>query len=157
MGKRDHYQQGGGRRRQPVLFGTDDEADKDFKKTKKITWVSAYPETTVEVTLTDFDHLISKKKVEENDYVKQLVNYSSKIEYTAITEGTLRIIQRGVRFQFEKRTYFFVDQSASLFERLIKLNFIPDGKSKNMSSNSHKLDAKEIAGGKGKPDCVNRA
>jgi hypothetical protein len=27
----------------PVLFGTVDEADKDFKKTKKITWVARTP------------------------------------------------------------------------------------------------------------------
>ena len=141
----------------PVLFGTVDEADKDFKKTKKITWVCADPETTVEITLTEFDHLISKKKVEENDDVKQLVNHNSKIEYTAIAEGALRTIQRGVSIQLERRGYFFVDQVASLADRSIRLNFIPDGKSKNMSAISHKLDAKEIAGGKGKADGANRA
>ena len=54
----------------PVLYGTIDEADKDFKKTKKITWVCADPDTTVEITLTEFDHLITKKKIEENDDVK---------------------------------------------------------------------------------------
>jgi glutamyl-tRNA synthetase len=76
----------------PVLFGTVDEADKDFKKTKKLTWVCADPDTTVEITLTEFDHLINKKKVEENDDVKQLVNHNSRIEYTAIAEGSLRTI-----------------------------------------------------------------
>jgi glutamyl-tRNA synthetase len=109
------------------------------------------------MTLIEFDHLISKKKVEENDDVKQLVNHNSKIEYTAIAEGALRTIQRGVSIQLERRGYFFVDQAASLADRSIKLNFIPDGKSKNMSAISHKLDAKEIAGGKGKADGANRA
>ena len=47
--------------------------------------------------------------------------------------------------------------AASLADRSIKLHFIPDGKSKNMSAISHKLDAKEIAGGKGKADGANRA
>ena len=79
----------------PVLYGVIDEADKDFKKTKKITWVCADPDTTVEVTLTEFDHLITKKKIEENDDVKQIVNHNSKIEYIAIAEGSLRTIQRG--------------------------------------------------------------
>jgi hypothetical protein len=111
----------------------------------------------VEITLTEFDHLISKKKVEENDDVKQLVNHNSKIEYTAIAEGAIRTIQRGVSLQLERRGYFFVDQAASLADRSIKLNFIPDGKSKNMSAISHKLDAKEIAGGKGRADGANRA
>jgi glutamyl-tRNA synthetase len=96
-----------------VLFGTVDEADKDFKKTKKITWVCADPETTVEITLTEFDHLISKKKVEEHDDVKQLVNHNSKIEYTAIAEGALRSIQRGVSIQLESHGYFFVEPTAS--------------------------------------------
>jgi glutamyl-tRNA synthetase len=143
----------------PVLYGTVDETDKDFKKTKKLTWVCADPDTTVEVTLTEFDHLINKKKVEENDDVKQLVNHNSRIEYTAIAEGSLRSIQRGASIQLERRGYFFVDQAATGQEgkKTIKLNFIPDGKSKNMSAISHKLDAKEIAGGKGKADGANRA
>ena len=58
----------------------------------------------------------------------------------------------------ERRGYFFVDQAATGQEgKTIRLNFIPDGKTKNMSSISHKLDAKEIAGGKGKADGANRA
>ena len=143
----------------PILYGTVDESDKDFKKTKKLTWVCADADTTVEITLTEFDHLITKKKVEENDDVKQLVNHNSRIEYTAIAEGSLRTIQRGASIQLERRGYFFVDQAATGQEgkNTIKLNFIPDGKSKNMSAISHKLDAKEIAGGKGKADGANRA
>ena len=37
------------------------------------------------------------------------------------------------------------------------MNFIPDGKTKSMSVISHKLDAKETAGGKGKADGANRS
>lgn len=143
----------------PVLHGTIDEADKDFKKTKKLTWVCADPDTTVEVMLTEFDHLITKKKVEPNDEVKDLVNHNSRIEYTAIAEGSLRTIQRGASIQLERRGFFFVDQAATGQEgkNTIRLNFIPDGKTKNMSAISHKLDAKEIAGGKGKADGANRS
>lgn len=39
----------------------------------------------------------------------------------------------------------------------MRLNFIPDGKTKSMSVISHKLDQKEVAGGKGKADGANRA
>jgi glutamyl-tRNA synthetase len=92
-----------------VLYGTIDESDKDFKKTKKITWVCADPDTTVEITLVELDHLITKRKIEENDDVKQLVNHNSRIEYTAIAEGSLRNIQRGVSIQLERRGYFFID------------------------------------------------
>jgi glutamyl-tRNA synthetase len=52
-----------------ALYGKVDPDDKDFKKTKKITWVCADDETTVEVTLVEYDHLINKKKIEENDDV----------------------------------------------------------------------------------------
>lgn len=141
----------------PVLYGNIDESDKDFKKTKKITWVCADPDTTVEITLVELDHLITKKKIEENDDVKQLVNHNSRIEYTAIAEGSLRTIQRGASIQLERRGYFFIDQAATLGDKKLRLHFIPDGKSKSMSVISHKLDAKEIAGGKGKAEGANRA
>ena len=51
----------------------------------------------------------------------------------------------------ERRGYFFVDQIA-FGENKVKLNFIPDGKTKRMSAISHKLDAKEQAKGKGEGD-----
>jgi len=91
------------------LSGKVDPTDKDFKKTKKITWVCADPDTTVEVTLIEYDHLITKKKIEENDDVKQIVNPKSKIEYVAIAEGSLRNIQKGATIQLERRGFFFVD------------------------------------------------
>jgi glutamyl-tRNA synthetase len=75
-----------------ILHGLVDPEDKDFKKTKKITWVCADPDTTIEITLVEFDHLITKKKVEDTDDVKLLVNHNSRIEYSAIAEGSLRNI-----------------------------------------------------------------
>lgn len=139
------------------LTGTIDPEDKDFKKTKKITWVCADPDTTVEVTLVEYDHLITKRKVEESDNVQDLVNKNSKIEYTAIAEGSLRTIQRGASIQLERRGYFYVDQAAFNDQKQLRLNFIPDGKTKAMSVISHKLDQKEVAGGKGKAEGANRA
>jgi glutamyl-tRNA synthetase len=53
-----------------TLFGTVDPEDKDFKKTKKLTWICNDPDTIFEVTLVELDHLITKKKVEETDDVK---------------------------------------------------------------------------------------
>ena len=73
-----------------TLTGKVDASDKDFKSTKKLTWLAIDPDTTVEITLVELDHLITKKKVEETDNVKDLVNHNSKIEYTAIGEGSMR-------------------------------------------------------------------
>lgn len=57
-----------------TLYGTFDHEDKDFKKAKVVTWICADDATTCEVELVEFGHLINKKKIEENDDVKQLVN-----------------------------------------------------------------------------------
>ena len=46
----------------------------DFKKTKKkVTWIAAPSEVTP-VTLLDYDYLITKKKLEEDDKVEELLN-----------------------------------------------------------------------------------
>jgi len=111
----------------------------------------------VEITLVEYDHLITKKKVEENDDVKNLVNHNSRIEYTAIAEGSLRTLQKGTPIQLERRGYFFIDQAATGEGKPLRLNFIPDGKTKSMSVISHKLDQKEVSQGKGKADGANRA
>jgi glutamyl-tRNA synthetase len=43
-----------------TLHATIDPADKDFKKTKKISWIANDPSSNVEVTLNELDHLITK-------------------------------------------------------------------------------------------------
>jgi len=43
--------------------------DKDFKGTKKLTWIAIDEKTNFEITLVELDHLITKKKVEENEKV----------------------------------------------------------------------------------------
>jgi glutamyl-tRNA synthetase len=91
------------------LFGTVDEADKDFKGTAKIHWVANEPSCTIKVKLVEFDHLITEPKIEEDTKVEDIVNHNSKIEYTAIAEGCLRRLQKGDIFQFERRGFYFVD------------------------------------------------
>lgn len=63
----------------------------DVKKTKlKLTWLAATDEL-VPLSLVDFDHLITKKKVEEEDNFQDLVNPSSRSEKAAIGELLLRL------------------------------------------------------------------
>lgn len=57
----------------------------------------------------------------------------------------------------ERRGFFFVDQVAFSADKKIRLHYIPDGKTKGMSVISHKLDQKEVAGGKGKAEGANKA
>lgn len=68
--------------------------DKDFKKTKKLTWITN-SENVFEFTLVELDHIITKKKVEDDESVKDIVNYNSRIAYTAIAEGPMKQLQPG--------------------------------------------------------------
>lgn len=77
-----------------ILHATIDESDKDFKKTKKITWLCADEGTTCEIRIVEFDHLINKAKIEENDKIEELANRNSRHEYSAIAEGYVRNLQK---------------------------------------------------------------
>lgn len=73
-----------------TLWGTLDENDKDYKKTKKVTWISSDPATTLEIKLVEYDHLINKAKIEEDDDIEKLVNKNSRHEMIAYAEGCVR-------------------------------------------------------------------
>src|SRR6516165_9814932 len=46
----------------------------DFKKTKrKLTWLAPDPNPLVSVSLHDYDYLITKKKLEEDDPLEQFI------------------------------------------------------------------------------------
>jgi glutamyl-tRNA synthetase len=74
------------------LTATIDEADKDFKGTTKLTWICNDPATTVEVTMIEFDHLITKAKIEEADDIEAIFNRNSRFEQTGIAEGIVKTI-----------------------------------------------------------------
>lgn len=129
------------------LWGTIDEADKDFKGTAKITWICNDPGTTMKIKIVEFDHLITEPKIEEDTNVADIVNKNSRIEYTAIAEGALRSLQKGCIFQFERRGFYFLDQ-VELHGKQMVVHFVPDGKTKSMSGIQHAVDASTTAKGK---------
>lgn len=137
------------------LWATVDEADKDYKGTKKITWLCADPTTTVDIKLIEYAHLIDKPKIEEADDIEKLVNKDSKHESQAIAEGSVRTLQKGDILQFERRGFYIIDKIGLVNQQLTCI-FIPDGKAKAMSSITHTIDAAEMQKGKGntaaKPD-----
>lgn len=89
--------------------------------------------------MVELDHLITKKKIEEEDEVENILNKNSYITYTAIAEGPLREVQQGSFLQLERRGYFYVDKIEMVGQKMT-LHFTPDGKSKNMSVIESKLD-----------------
>lgn len=65
----------------------------DFKKTKKkVTWIAAPSEVTP-VTLLDYDYLITKKKLEEDDKVEELLN--PKTEFRCVSSLSAACLDLG--------------------------------------------------------------
>ena len=116
--------------------------DKDFKNTKKLTWLAALPNVFT-LELIEFDVLINKPKVEENDDVMSLINVNSKFVTKAFGMEALKDVKEGI-VQLERRGFYRVDKAKQDSSELI---FIPDGKSKLMSTLASKVDQKKISTG----------
>ncbi|CAN7045645.1 hypothetical protein IGI04_008379 [Brassica rapa subsp. trilocularis] len=98
------------------------------KTTKlKLTWL---PETNelVKLTLTDFDYLITKKKLEEDDEVATFVNPYTKKETSALGDSNMRNLQRGDVIQLERKGYYRCDVPFVKSSKPIVLFSIPDGR-----------------------------
>ena len=72
------------------LVATMDEADKDFKKTVKLTWICNDPATIIEIKMVEYDHLITKAKIEETDENDKIFNKNSRFEEVGIAEGIIK-------------------------------------------------------------------
>ncbi|ORX57652.1 glutamyl-tRNA synthetase [Hesseltinella vesiculosa] len=105
----------------------------DFKKTKKkLTWLS-YDEDVVPVTLLDYDYLITKKKVEDGDDVKDLVTPVTEYKQAALADGNVKFIKKGDIIQFERKGYYILDAEATA-DAPAAFIFIPDGKAASTAS-----------------------
>ncbi|KAJ3797214.1 glutamate-tRNA ligase [Lentinula aff. detonsa] len=108
----------------------------DFKKTKKkITWLSQstseYP--LIPVTLLDYDYLITKKKLEENDNVKDFITPVTEFRESALADANVKDLTKGDYLQFERKGYFIFDNVNDEDGRLEFIR-IPDGKAANLAS-----------------------
>ncbi|KAJ7286154.1 tRNA synthetases class I, catalytic domain-containing protein [Mycena rebaudengoi] len=106
----------------------------DFRKTKKkITWLSqptaAHPLTPV--VLLDYDYLITKKKLEENDNVADFVTPVTEFRENALTDSNVADLTKGDIMQFERKGYFVFDGNVNGNLEFIK---IPDGKAASLAS-----------------------
>ena len=130
------------------LFGTINEEDKDYKGTKKLTWLANDPATLIEIEIVENGHLITTDSIPEGVEFKDIVNNRSQVKTIAYAEGACRSLQQGTSLQFERRGYYFVDKVA-LKDRKLTVNFVPDGRQTNMSKVTTAIDAKETAKGMG--------
>ncbi|KAI8848751.1 tRNA synthetases class I, catalytic domain-containing protein [Chytridium lagenaria] len=117
----------------------------DFKKTKKkLTWLArGIPEenkdlTPTRVLLMDYDYLITKKKLEDDDKVEDFVTAVSEFQTEAWGDGNLRFAKKGDIIQLERKGYYIVDDAydAAKPSKPIKVISIPDGKVSSIASKS---------------------
>ncbi|KAG8970859.1 hypothetical protein FRC03_000077 [Tulasnella sp. 419] len=107
----------------------------DFKKTKKkITWLaeSSSANPLVNVTLLDYDYLITKKKLEEEDDVFNFVTPVSEFKSEALADANVITLSKGDIIQFERKGYYIVD--AVKPDKTLDLIRIPDGKMASLAS-----------------------
>ena len=108
--------------------------DGDFRKTKKkITWLSqpTGPHTLLDATLLDYDYLITKKKLEENDDVKDFVTPVSEFREDAVADANVAGLTKGDIIQFERKGYYIFDGVADGRHEFIH---IPDGRAASIAS-----------------------
>jgi glutamyl-tRNA synthetase len=100
------------------------------KSTKlKLTWLPNISDL-VPLTLFDFDYLITKKKVEDDDSLADLVNATTKIETHAHGDANMRTLQKGNVIQLERKGYFIIDKVFVRGDTPMVLFAIPDGRIK---------------------------
>jgi glutamyl-tRNA synthetase len=104
----------------------------DFKKTKKVTWLS-YGDEIADVILLDHDYLLTKKKLEEDDEVIDFVTPVSEFKTPSYADANVKSLKQGDIIQLERKGFYIVDaeETGSTPAHLIH---IPDGKASSMAS-----------------------
>ncbi|CAI5760160.1 unnamed protein product [Candida verbasci] len=101
--------------------------DGDFRKTsKKITWL-ANTSDKIEVDLVDFDHLITKDKLDEDDNFEDFITPKTEFHTKAFADLNVANLKAGDIIQFERKGYYRVDQPFEQGKPAV-LFTIPDGK-----------------------------
>ncbi|KAJ6525755.1 glutamate-tRNA ligase [Mycena capillaripes] len=108
--------------------------DGDFRKTKKkITWLSQSTAThpLTPVILLDYDYLITKKKLEENDNVADFVTPVTEFRQDALADANVNDLTKGDIMQFERKGYFVFD---GVVNGTLEFFKIPDGRAASLAS-----------------------
>ncbi|RPB20071.1 glutamyl-tRNA synthetase [Terfezia boudieri ATCC MYA-4762] len=102
----------------------------DFKKTeKKVTWLEKVKQNLVFVELVDFDYLITKDKLEEEDNIEDFVNKNTEFRIKAIADESVGEMEVGQIMQFERKGYYRLDSKAEGAKPAVFF-CIPTGKEK---------------------------
>ncbi|KAG6300551.1 hypothetical protein E4U09_006727 [Claviceps aff. purpurea] len=109
----------------------------DFKSTdKKITWLSAEGLEPVPAELWDFDYLITKDKLEEDDNLEDFLNPNTSSVVEAVCDGGVGKLKKDDIIQLERRGFYRVDKGMDDWApgeagdkgKRVVLFYIPTGK-----------------------------
>lgn len=99
----------------------------DFKKTeKKITWLSTAQEL-IDVELLDFDYLITKDKLEDDDKLEDFINKETEFRVAGVAEVSVKDLKEGDIIQFERKGYYRLDKPYAKDSPAVFFN-IPTGR-----------------------------
>ncbi|ELR08893.1 hypothetical protein VC83_01786 [Pseudogymnoascus destructans] len=100
----------------------------DVKKTeKKVTWASFVGQTLIPVELVDFDYLITKDKLEEDDEMEKFLTPVTEFRSAALCDQNVQDLKVDDIIQFERKGYYRVDKAYKDGESAVLFN-IPTGK-----------------------------
>lgn len=110
--------------------------DGDFKSTKKkVTWLAQPSESRhlTPVMLLDFDYLITKKKLEEEDNFMDYLTPQTRFETPAVADANVAALKEGDQIQFERNGYYILDKAQGVDGRREFIK-IPDGRAASSAS-----------------------
>lgn len=110
-------------------FSAEFHPDGIVKKKKTLHWLADVEDSKVKATLVEYDYLITKPKLEEEDKLEDNLTPVSMVETPAFADPALKHLDKGSVLQLERRGFYRVDVpfSPKTPPRLI---LIPDGKTK---------------------------
>lgn len=99
----------------------------DFKKTsKKVTWLASLPsEPLIPVALIEYDYMITKKKLEESDELKDVLNPKTEYRVNALASPEVKGLKKWDIIQFERKGYY-ICQGTKDSEGRLEFGFIPE-------------------------------
>ncbi|KAJ5381481.1 glutamate--tRNA ligase cytoplasmic [Penicillium cataractarum] len=101
----------------------------DVKKTeKKVTWLAETPDL-VPVELVDFDYLLKKDSLTEDDVLEDVLNYDTETREPALADSNVAQFKEGDIMQFDRKGFYRVDRAYSPGSPAVFFN-IPTGKAK---------------------------
>ncbi|WVQ77833.1 hypothetical protein IAR50_007527 [Cryptococcus sp. DSM 104548] len=120
----------------------------DFKKTsKKVTWLAAptAERPLIPVALMEYDYLITKKKLEEDDDLNEIINPKTEYRTLALASREVANLKKWDIIQFERKG-FYICQGTKDAKGRMEFGFIPDGRAATVAQATPAVEKPKVAG-----------